>query len=148
MREQEISFSIPSLLFSLMGRNYLQPEQNAIKKYMEQSLRYLENGLISLNQGDYDEASEFLWGSIAQAVKAIAATKGMELKTHRELWEFTRELTKEMGDPNIYEAFRTASYLHTNFYEVELGPEEVILASDNIRAVVGRLLKEVKYEAS
>lgn len=126
----------------------MQREQNAVKKYAEQSLRYLENGLISLNQGDYDKASEFLWGSIAQAVKAVAASKGMELKTHRELWDFTRELTKEMADSKVYEAFRTASYLHTNFYEVELGPEEVLLASDAIRAVVGRLLKEVRYEAS
>lgn len=126
----------------------MQREETAIKKYVDQSLRYLENGLISLNQGDYDKASEFLWGSIAQAIKAVAATRGIELKTHRELWEFTRELTKELDDPRVYEAFRTASYLHTNFYEVELGPEEVVVASDDIRAVVGQLLKEVRYEAS
>jgi len=126
----------------------LHPESIATKKYVEQSLRYLENGLISLNQGDCDKASEFLWGSVAEAVKAVAANKGIELKTHGELWNFARELAKELDDPKVYEAFRTASYLHTNFYEVELGPEEVLAAFDPIRAVVGQLLKEVKYEAS
>jgi len=124
----------------------LQPELIATKKYADQSLRYLQNGVMSLNHGDYDKASEFFWGSIAQAVKAVAASRGLELKTHKELWDFTRELAKELSDPRIYEAFRTASYLHTNFYEVELEPEEVVTASDSIRAVVGQLLKELKYE--
>jgi len=126
----------------------LQPEPTITKKYVDQSLRYLENGLIFLNQGDYDKASEFLWGSAAQAVKAVAASKGIELKTHGQLWQFTRELAKELGDPRVYETFRTASYLHTNFYEVELGPEEVLAAFDSIRLVVAQLLKEVGYEAS
>lgn len=115
---------------------------------MDQSLRYLENGLASLSQGDYDKASEFLWGSMANAIKAVAASKGIELKTHKQLWYFTRELAKELGDQKVYETFRTASYLHTNFYEVELGPVEVLEASENIKAMISQLLKEVGYEAS
>ena len=104
--------------------------------------------MISLNQGDYDKASEFLWGSVAEAVKAVAASKGIELRIHREPWNFTRELAKELGDTRVYEVFRTASYLHTNFYEVELGPEDVLAAFDSIRTVVGQLLKEVRHEVS
>ena len=147
MRKLERSSSILFLPFS-KGRLkvILQHKSTTVKKYVSQSLRYLENGLISLNQGDYDKASEFFWGSIAQAIKALAANKGIELKTHGELWDFTRELAKELGDPKVYETFRTANYLHTNFYEVELGPEEVVAASDSIRAVVGQLLKQLQHE--
>ncbi|MFQ6075569.1 MAG: PaREP1 family protein [Candidatus Bathyarchaeia archaeon] len=113
------------------------------EKYAEQSLRYLENALLHLNQGDYDKASEFLWGSVAEAVKAVAASRGLNLTKHVELWEFVGELAKELDEESIYDNFRTANYLHSNFYEIELRPEEVLDASESVRQLVACLLELV-----
>lgn len=117
-------------------------------KYVEQSLRYMQNALSSLARHDYDKASEFLWGSAAQAVKAVAASRGMNLRSHGELWDFTRELSRDLAEPQIYEAFRTANYLHSNFYEVKLRPEEILEATDAVREFVARLLSLAGYRPS
>ncbi|MFQ6116316.1 MAG: PaREP1 family protein [bacterium] len=113
-------------------------------KYNAQSRRYMQNAQKYLEKGDIDKASEFLWGSVAEAVKALAASKGIALKTHGELWEFMRELTTELGDPTLYEDFRTANYLHSNFYEIELGPHEILSAAEYVQRLVSRLFELVK----
>ena len=115
-------------------------------KYASQSLRYLENAFGALNEGDFDKASEFLWGSVAEAIKAVAASKGVVLKSHRELWDWARELSKELNDESIYDAFFKANSLHSNFYEVRLAPQDVLIAVNSIRDAVGKLLRLLGYE--
>ena len=108
-------------------------------RYSEQSRKYLENARKFLEEEDLDKASEFLWGAVAEAVKAVAAKRGLILRSHRELWEFIRELSTELNDPMLYEDFRTANYLHSNFYEVELGVHEVLSATERIERLLSRL---------
>ncbi|MBE0516620.1 MAG: PaREP1 family protein [Methanophagales archaeon] len=110
-------------------------------RYSEQSRRYLQNAQKSLEKEDLDKASEFLWGAVAQAVKALAAKRGLILKTHGELWEFMRELATEVNDPTLYEDFRTANYLHSNFYEVELGILEVLSATEHVKRLITHLFE-------
>lgn len=119
-------------------------EANNVKKYAEQSRRYLQNARKSLEKGDLDKASEFLWGSVAEAVKTLAAKRGLTLRTHGELWEFMRELATELGEPTLYDDFRTANYLHSNFYEVELGPHEILNAAEHVEHLVSRLFELVE----
>lgn len=118
---------------------------NLIDKYASQSIRYLENAFEALNKEDYDKASEFLWGSVAEAIKAVAASKGVTLRSHVELWDWARMISKELGDENIYNAFFKANSLHSNFYEVRLKPEDVLIAVDSIRYFVGKLLRLLGY---
>lgn len=115
-------------------------------KYASQSLRYLENAFGALNERDYDKASEFLWGSVAEAIKAVAASKGVVLKSHGELWDWARMLSKELDDENIYDAFFKANSLHSNFYEVRLVPQDILIAVNSIRGAVGKLLGLLGYE--
>ncbi len=46
--------------------------------YVARSQEYLLNAHASLDQYEVEKAGEFLWGSMAQAIKAVAVLKGIE----------------------------------------------------------------------
>jgi hypothetical protein len=110
------------------------------EKYKAQSTHYLENAFKFIKSGDAEKTGEFLWGSVAEALKAVAASKGIELKAYWEIGDYARKLAKELRDETILNAFRDASYLHSNFYEAGLTMEEVYTYAERIRATVGKLL--------
>jgi len=116
------------------------------QKYKAQSIHYIENAFVSMEAGNVEKASEFLWGSMAEAIKAIAASRGRELRKHWEIGEYARELAKQLEDEAIYDVFGNASYLHTNFYEVELTIEEVYTYATRIKVIVGKLLSLIPQE--
>ncbi len=60
----------------------LEVEVELHLKLCEKSLS--EGGEL-LAKGDYVQASGKHWGAVAQAVKATAAKRGLELKTHGQL---------------------------------------------------------------
>lgn len=79
--------------------------------------KYLNEAEELLTKGDPVQASEKLWGATAGAVKAVAAKRGIKLRSHRDLWEFVDELADELDDPEIVKLFSIANALHQNFYE-------------------------------
>ena len=85
---------------------------------------------------------------MAQAVKAVAASNGVHLASHGQLWEYARVISKERDDPAIIQDFRQANTFHMNFYEAGLPPEEVIDSMETFRATVGKLLNLLPEEAS
>jgi hypothetical protein len=89
----------------------------SVEKYKAQSVHYLENAFKSMGAGDAEKAGEFLWGSLAEALKAVAASRGIRLKAHWEIGDYARDVAKQLGDKSILDAYRDASYLHSNFYE-------------------------------
>lgn len=117
---------------------------DSAEKYKAQSIHYLDNAFSFIEAGDAEKAGEFLWGSIAQALKAVAAVKGKQLERHWEIGDYAKELAKELGDKIIYDAFGHASYLHSNFYEVGLRVEDVHIYAEDIRKAVGKLLSLIK----
>lgn len=116
------------------------------EKYAAQSIHYLENAFESIQAGEVEKASEFLWGSLAQALKAVAASKGIELKTHWDITDYAKALTKQQGDKSIYDVFGHASYLHSNFYEAGLRMEDVQIYAVEIRDMVRKLLSFIPTE--
>ena len=117
-----------------------------VDKYVRQSSHYLKNASRFIDAGDSAKASEFLWGSMAQALKAVAASRGIILKNHRQIWNYTESLTKELGDKSIYDAFIHANYLHTNFYESELELRDIRRAAEDISMVRDKLLNLIPSE--
>lgn len=107
----------------------------------------MHNAFVHLDEGQLEKASEFLWGCMAQAIKAVAALKGIELPTHAAIWEFMTRLCKDLGDPTLFEAFRDANRLHSNFYEAGLTREMVMESEERIRYGVARLLGMIPREA-
>jgi len=76
-------------------------------------------------KGEYAQASEKLWGGFVEAVKAVAASRGLVLGTHRGIAEFVSRLHKEHPEWKLIDAFAHAERLHINFYEDHLPGDQV-----------------------
>ena len=114
--------------------------QNRVRKYVVSSLRYLENGQSMLLKGEAEKAGELLWGSIAQSLQALAASKNMpQLRSHRSLRYFVSTVSREINDRRLNEVYWQAEKLHSNFHEVELTTEEVAEFVDPIREAVQKI---------
>ena len=112
-----------------------------VSKYVRNALHYLKNASKFIDADDTEKSSEFLWGSMAQALKAVAASKGIHLRSHREVRDYAQALAKELNDKSIYDSFLHASYLHSNFYEAELELKDVRIIAEMIKTAVGKLLE-------
>ena len=118
-----------------------------LEKHKAKSVHYLENAYRFIDAGDSEKASEFLWGSMAQAIKAVAAIKGATLKSHRQLWDYAESLSKDLEDKSIYDAFLHANSLHSNFYECELELKDVIRIAEEVRMTIEKLLSLIDKES-
>jgi hypothetical protein len=118
-----------------------------LRGYVTRSQEYLQNAYVALEQNELEKASEFLWGSMAQAIKAFAAFKGEHLPSHAAIWKYVTELSRELGNPALFDAFRDADSLHKNFYESGLTREIVLLSEERIRYAIGMLLDMIPREA-
>jgi hypothetical protein len=121
--------------------------QERVRSYVTASLHYMENALLMVSQGDAGKASELLWGSVAEAVQALATSRGKQLTNHRSLHWFIGVLSKELNDRSIAEAFYLAENLHQKgFHEVELDIRDVALVLESIRKLVEKLLDLIPKE--
>lgn len=85
------------------------------------------------------QAGEKLWGSVAEAVRAAAARREIQFRTHAEIWRFVLRLDREYPDKDFYVLFAVADHLHSNFYEDELPVEAVTAAVPKMKELVTRL---------
>lgn len=90
-----------------------------------------------------EKAGEFLWGSVAEAIKTVAAHKDIALKSHRDIWDYASRLSKEMEDQEIWHIFSIANSLHGNFYESRLETGDVMAYGQEIATLVNKLLQLV-----
>ena len=107
----------------------------------------MENALVFLQKGEAGKAGEFLWGSVAEALQAVATSRGMHLANHRSLRYFAGVIAKELGDAALAQGFSDADRLHSNFYEVELELADVAAVLEPIRTTVAKLLALIPPEA-
>jgi hypothetical protein len=121
--------------------------EDQVRAYRSGAVHYMSNAQEFLVRREFTKTSEFLWGAISQAIKAVAAGQGMELRQHRQLWDYARELARELNDPELFQSFRQANALHSNFYKAGLPAEEVIDSIGPIGTAVGKLLDLLPREA-
>jgi len=110
-----------------------------VEHYLGLAQKYLKESEAFLAEKDYVQASEKLWGAAAEVVKTVAAKRGVELRTHRELWQFVAHLHAELKDPEISRLFLQANCLHQNFYEGVLPPEAVMAGAEAVKQLIARL---------
>jgi hypothetical protein len=120
--------------------------RESVEKHFLSSRHYLENALVMLNDQEAAKASEFLWGSLAQALQAVAASRNIHLSSHRSLRWFVSNLARELNDRALLDGFWRAQALHSNFHEVDLTVEDVAGVVDPIRTAVSRLLALIPNE--
>jgi len=106
----------------------------------------LENSQGAIELDELEKAGEFLWGGMALAVKAVAAFKGIELKSHRRLWDYAKEVSRDLQEESIFTAFRDADSLHSNFYETGMSLEILLDSEERIRSAVGLLISQIPPE--
>ncbi len=108
---------------------------------------YLSNASEEIKKQKYEKASESLWESVAEAIKAaLMARKGFRIKRHRGLRKAARKLSREYGDEDIYVIFCEAESFHSNFYEMSLEKEGVMISFERIRMLIGKVLDIARSE--
>jgi len=112
-----------------------------VKNYLVLNRKYFKEAEGFLAKGDSVQAGEKLWGASAEIVKAVAAHRGLELRTHADLWEFATKLSSELGDSEILKLFATANYLHQNFYENVMTLQAVRASAEAVKQFVEKVEK-------
>jgi len=116
------------------------------KHYLELNRKYLTEGEALLAKGDSTQASEKFWGAAAEMVKAVAANRGLELRTHADLWAFVTKLRDELNEPEITRLFGLAGMLHQNFYEASMTLEAVKDHAEALKKFVSNLQNLITKE--
>lgn len=112
-----------------------------VENYLKLNDKYLKEGDALLEKGDYVQASEKFWGAAAEVIKAIAAKREVDIRSHGEMHRFITALSKELNDSELLRCFASASALHQNFYENWLTPEMVVDYADAVKSLVEKLKK-------
>lgn len=119
----------------------------AARRYVLHARQYLENGLVALQLGEAGKADELFWGSVAEALHAVAVLAGRPITTHRDLKNFALQLARDLKDEAIENNFLIAESLHKNFYLVEDEPEDIAVVVPVVQALVTRLFEQIPREA-
>jgi len=112
-----------------------------VEHYLGLTHKYIRDAREFITKGDYVQASEKLWGASAEMAKVVAAKRGIELKTHGDLWNFVTKLHTELKDPELSKLFLQANYLHQNFYENILPAEAVLAGAEAVEQFIAKLEK-------
>ena len=71
----------------------------------------------TLAKKEHRKASELLWGTITQSIKALASLSDKKIRSHKSFITSTRQIAKESNDPEYHELFLDLQVLHRNFYD-------------------------------
>jgi len=83
--------------------------EDGTKNYLHKYLREAED---LIGKGDYVQASEKFWDAAAEIVKAVAANRKTEIRSHGDLHRFVARLKQELNDPELPRLFGLAGELH------------------------------------
>ncbi len=90
------------------------------------SRRLIQQARDELDRGDRLQATEKVWGALAQMLKAHGQQRGwLNLGSHRTVGRIAQQLDAEYHDINIINAYVSADNGHRNFYDNEMSPPEV-----------------------
>jgi hypothetical protein len=106
------------------------------EQYLKLNDKYPMDAYALIAKEDFVQASEKLRGAAAEIVKAIAARRGIVIKSHAELYKFVSKLGTELEDPELVRLFSLASTLHQNFYEDWLPPETLMDHAEAVKELV------------
>jgi hypothetical protein len=128
------------------GLNEKMDPLDRVELYEKLSEKYIKEADELLAKGDYIQASEKLWGAAALMVKAVAASQGILISSHGELFSFVRKLGEEKKNPELRRLFSVASTLHQNFYEGWLQEDVIKEYSEDVKQLINWLLNYMKQK--
>ena len=80
-----------------------------IDRYRKQSINLLQGALQQIKQGHWTRSEDLLWGSLTQAVKGVALSRGEQLTNDEGIKEYATRLGHEQRDRRLREAFTQLS---------------------------------------
>ncbi len=101
--------------------------------------QYRSNAEHAVAAGEYRKASELLWGALTQQLKALAATYNIVITSHRQFFDFLRQLAAELKDKPLYSDFVQLNALHKNFYDEIIPSDSFPDFYDKAIQYIGRL---------
>jgi len=135
----KLGLTLEEYLVELISE-HLDPISRA-HEYIEVAKDLLEQARRELSEGSIRQAAEKIWGSAALAVKAYADfSEGRRLRSHGELWEYTKTLMKILGDW-AYDSWMAANGMHICFYEGWCTAEHVEEALKRVKRLVEEIMK-------
>ncbi len=114
---------------------------NHMQGLIDSSRSYLRDSASSLEEGRVDTAGELLWKSMEAAVKAVAASRGLSLRSESNVWNYAAVLEESMDQRGSFQAAFHGAYslwAHDSWYG--LTPEQWHLLRENIASGVEELL--------
>jgi len=121
----------------------LDPDER-VELHLRLSEKYMGEAEEFLRKGDYVQASEKAWGAASQLVKALAARRGREARSHRELHELVAKISEELQDREIGRLWRSSTSLHQNFYENWFTENQVAEGVEDAKKLVEKLKQLAK----
>lgn len=131
------------LLIIIMSMSSETESEEKAEHHLELNNKYLDEAEVLIKRKDYVQTSEKLWGAAAEIVKVVAAKRGMEIKSHRELYKFVANLRMELEELELTRLFAAAGALHQNFYENWLPSEVVIDYAEAVKELVAKLRRTI-----
>ncbi len=83
--------------------------------------------------------SELLWCAAAHAVKAVAKQQGWQSRSHDDLFQAVRLLSRNLDNGDLRDWFKRASRLHRNMYEGDMHDRAIDRDESRVRSLVHRL---------
>lgn len=113
-------------------------------RYFQLSRRQLKHAQEQLERGDTLQASEKVYGAVAQAVKAYGELRGWNHYNHHRVELILDQLRDEWNDPELIILHSAVKSLHDNFFEYELSTTRVGDCLEAARSLVEKidLIKE------
>ena len=117
----------------------MQTSNSESERYAELSRQYIERADEYLLAGDRVQASEKGWGAVAEAMKSIAEERGWVHNSQRLLNDVAFQLSEEWARPDVRRLFIVAKDLHINFYEDNMGLDDIAASVGDAKTLLGEL---------
>ncbi|MCE2501812.1 MAG: hypothetical protein J4G13_13265, partial [Dehalococcoidia bacterium] len=103
-----------------------EPGFATVEDRVQISRRLIQQARDELDRGDRLQATEKVWGALAQMLKAHGQQRGwLNLGGHRTVGHIARQLDAEYDDLRVSDAYVAADNGHRNFYDNEMSPPEI-----------------------
>ena len=118
-----------------------EPGSATVEDRVQISRRLILQAPGELERGDRLQATEKIWGALAQMLKAHGQQRGwLNMGSHRTVGRIAQQLAAEYDNGRILNAYIAADNGHRNFYDNEMSPPEI----EGIIEVVASVLPELE----
>lgn len=135
------------LLNSVLSTSEIPRRLEKSLQYQQKAEEYLNNARKLVTKHEFAKASELLWGTTAEFIKAISVLYGRIPTGHREIVDVGKHIALELGDANLNRLIsREAQALHANFYEDFMSKEIFAEHYEAIIELTKKLLKIINQK--